>query len=372
MEVNKLGIALIATACVAAGAGGAYIATRASAPSPAAQTAPPSVDASPDASLEPPAATVASAGISAGTSAGTGLGTRNAQAAPVAPAPVGTRPVRPAEPRPALEPNLRASAAAPPPDSPAPPTPAGPSASPAPADSRPAPGPPAQEPVGQAEAAEARAAPPEAPQFEELIISANSVIGLQVETSLSSEQARVEDPVVARVTRDVRVGDRVAIPAGARAQGEVTLVERGGKVRGRARLGVRFTSVVLADGTHVPLETDTIYREGDGPSAGSTAKIGGGAIGGAILGGILGGAKGAILGGSVGGGAGAAAVMAGGRSPATLPAGKDDRRCTHDRMSVGVCSVVSYTSSLPSYYQYFPDPRKVSERVPLSSSCVCA
>ncbi len=58
--------------------------------------------------------------------------------------------------------------------------------------------------------------------------------------------------------------------------------------------------------------------------------------------------------------------------PATLPAGKDDRRCTHDRMSVGVCSVVSYTSSLPSYYQYFPDPRKVSERVPLSSSCVCA
>ena len=126
---------------------------------------------------------------------------------------------------------------------------------------------------------------------------------------------------MARVTRDVRVGDRVAIPVGAKAQGEVTLVERGGKVRDRARLGVRFTSVVLADGTHVPLETDTIYREGDGPSGGSTAKIGGGAIGGAILGGILGGAKGAILGGSVGGGAGAAAVMAGGRRPATLPAG---------------------------------------------------
>jgi hypothetical protein len=147
------------------------------------------------------------------------------------------------------------------------------------------------------------------------------VVGLQVETALTSETARVEDEVVARVTRDVRVGDRVAIPAGARARGEVTLVERGGRLKERARLGVRFTSVVLADGTRVPLETETIYREGDAPSGESAAKIGGGAIGGAIIGGILGGARGAAIGGSIGAGAGTAAVLAGGRNPATLPNG---------------------------------------------------
>jgi hypothetical protein len=67
------------------------------------------------------------------------------------------------------------------------------------------------------------------------------------------------------VTRDVRVGDRVAIPAGAQARGEVTMVERGGKLKDKARLGIRFTSVVLADGTRIPLETDTIYREGRQP-----------------------------------------------------------------------------------------------------------
>ena len=135
-----------------------------------------------------------------------------------------------------------------------------------------------------------------------------------METSLTSERARVEDEVVARVTRDVRVGDRVAIPAGAKAHGDVTLVERGGKVRDKARLGIRFTSVVLADGTRVPIETDTIYREGDGPGGESAAKIGGGAIGGAIIGGIFGGAKGAVIGATAGGGAGTAAVMAGGRN----------------------------------------------------------
>ena len=98
-------------------------------------------------------------------------------------------------------------------------------------------------------------------------------------------------------------------------------MERGGRLQDRARLGVRFTSVVLADGTRLPLETETIYREGDAPSRESAAKIGGGAIGGAIIGGILGGAKGAVIGGSAGAGAGTAAVLAGGRNPATLPSG---------------------------------------------------
>ena len=53
--------------------------------------------------------------------------------------------------------------------------------------------------------------------FEELVVAADSVIGLQLESPVSSDRAQVEDSVVARVTRDVRVGDRVAIPAGAKA-----------------------------------------------------------------------------------------------------------------------------------------------------------
>ena len=162
---------------------------------------------------------------------------------------------------------------------------------------------------------------PPAPQFEELIVSTDSVVGLQIDTTVSSEEARVEDQVMARVTRDLRVGDRVAFPAGARAYGEVTEVEEGGRLRDRARLGVRFTSIVLADGTRIPIDSETIYREGDSPGAESGAKIGGGAIGGAILGGIFGGAKGAVIGASTGAGAGTAVVLAGGRNPATLPVG---------------------------------------------------
>jgi hypothetical protein len=171
-----------------------------------------------------------------------------------------------------------------------------------------------------AEVAPAPPAPP-APRFEDLELPAQSVVGLQLETSVTSETARVEDEVIARVTRDVRVGDRVAIPAGSKVRGEVTLVERGARVRERARLGVRFTSIVLADGTRLPIDTEPVLREGDSIRNENAAKIGGGAIGGAIIGGILGGAKGAAIGGSIGAGAGTAAVAAGGRNAATLPAG---------------------------------------------------
>jgi hypothetical protein len=181
-----------------------------------------------------------------------------------------------------------------------------------------------------------RTVEPAGPVYDELVVAADSVIGLEIETALTSERAKVEDAVAARVTRDVRVGDRVAIPAGSRVQGEVTLVERGGRLRDRARLGVRFTSIVLADGTRLPIETDTIFREGDAPGGESAAKIGGGVIGGAILGGILGGAKGAAIGGAVGAGGGTAAVMAGGRNAATLPSGTPVTVRVHDPVTVTV------------------------------------
>jgi hypothetical protein len=158
-------------------------------------------------------------------------------------------------------------------------------------------------------------------QYEELTIPADSVIGLQIENAISSQTAKVEDQVRARVARDVKVHDQVAIPAGARAEGSVSLVDKGGKLKDQARLGIRFHTIVLADGTRLPINTETIYREGDSPARESAAKIGGGAVGGAVLGAILGGKKGAIIGSTVGAGAGSAAVMASDPNAVSVPAG---------------------------------------------------
>lgn len=162
---------------------------------------------------------------------------------------------------------------------------------------------------------------PPRPQYEELIVAADSVMGLEIETPVSTESAQIEDRVNARVTRDVLVGGKVAVPAGTLAVGSVTLVERGGKIKGRARLAVRFHTLVMADASRLPMQTDSIFREGDPPSQESVAKIGGAAAAGAILGALMGGGKGAIIGGATGAAGGTAATMAGDRKPATLQAG---------------------------------------------------
>lgn len=155
----------------------------------------------------------------------------------------------------------------------------------------------------------------------DLVIAANSVVGLQVDTSVSTEDAAVEDHVEARVTRDVIVDDQIAVPAGTRVIGSVVLVERAGEFKGAARLGVRFHTVVLDDVFELPIGSETVYRKGKGRGSKSAAKIGGAAVGGAILGAIFGGRQGAAIGGAAGAAGGTAAAMAGDGQPATLPAG---------------------------------------------------
>ncbi|MGH9257844.1 MAG: hypothetical protein ACRD3C_25065 [Vicinamibacterales bacterium] len=303
MDINKGAVGIFVALCVIGGAAGFYLATTGG-PRPALDAASSTLALDSTAQpLEQPTAIVPR------------------QKVPAAPAP----PAAGIEPRVALSPRPAAPARRPQPAATwgqSTPTPAeNPRRFPSADERRPASPVTATDAGRTFDAEPVAAAEPAPPQFVELVVPAESVIGLQMETALTSERARVEDDVLARVTRDVRVDERVAIPSGASVHGHVTLVERGGRLRERARLGIRFTSVVLADGTRIPLETDTIYREGTSPGGESTAKIGGGAIGGAIIGGILGGAKGAMIGGSVGAGAGTAAVYAGGRNAATLPSG---------------------------------------------------
>ncbi len=322
MLSNRAVFAALALACLGAAAGGGYLATRQYTGPVATQAAVAPEQLSPAA--QPVQETEATVGDPAPSAQPT-----PAEAAPVAQVPItrtaATRtvaPVRPAMRQPST-PTPPARDQQPPVLERTWPSSAGPATAPAQASSWPAET-PAPAPVEERAAAEP-VRTPEPPQktVEELVVSADSVMGLQIESALSSERARVEDRVEAHVVRDVRVGGQAAIPAGSKAMGSVMLVERGGKFKERARLGIRFHTLVLADGTRLPITTETIFRDGDAPGKGSTAKVGGGAVAGAILGAILGGAKGAAIGASTGAGAGTAAVVAGDRNAAEFPAGTE-------------------------------------------------
>lgn len=315
---------LLAAGCLTAAAGGAYIAVRQNVVQPAPVAASPAPTAAPVS----PGPSSAVTPVSETEAIVSGPAKPKAEAEPPVSSP--TAPSKAAAPAPALTKEMPKAASsprrAPAPEAAPKPRNTNPAASqtgaPVTAERQaptplPTPRPePVQEPVRTVE-------PPAPPvrQFEEVVLPAASVMGLEVETSLSSERTRVEDRVDAKVARDVMADGHVAIPAGSRVIGSVTLVERGGKVKQPARLGVRFHTLVLADGREIPLRTEPIYREGESPGSESARKIGGAAVGGAILGAIIGGGKGAVIGGATGAAGGTAVVMAGDRNAATLTPG---------------------------------------------------
>jgi hypothetical protein len=328
MLSNRLALAALAIACIGAAAGGGYLATRQNTvPVPASAQVP-----SPDTTSGSAAVRGTTAALKSTSSAPSSSASLEAAdtAAPVADAP--RKPTSPSKPGvvKSTEAPARSTASR---DGRATPSSQRHDAAPLVASNHPvAPVPLPAAPVADngmtpalhgEEHAPEPVRPVEPPQrtFTELVVSAESVIGLQTETRVSSETARVEDRVEARVTRDVRVGDQVAIPSGTRAIGAVMQVERGGKFKERARLGIRFHTLVLADGTRIPISTETIFREGEAPGNSSPSKVGGAAVGGAILGAILGGGKGAAIGAAAGAGAGTAVVAAGDRNAAILAAG---------------------------------------------------
>lgn len=199
-----------------------------------------------------------------------------------------------------------------------------PASDPAPASQ--APVPTTSEPVrpDPGDAFEPAAAPvfePVRPRIEELTIPTDAVIGIRLESSVSSEDARVEDTVTARVSRDLTVDGQTAISSGSRLEGVVASVDRGGKFKDRARVGLRFQSLVLGDGTRLPVETEMIFRESGSPTGSAASKVGAIAAVGGILGAVIGGKKGAAIGAAVGAAGGSGVVMAGSGATAIFSAG---------------------------------------------------
>lgn len=316
---RTLTVALLAAGCLTAAAGGSYLAVRQNAVTPVAAAAPaaepaPSTPATPVMESEPPVHE--SEGIIEmpnGEPPRAPELERAPRPTPTRPAPESRRRTVPTPIRQRPQPSVRAASG----PAPSADLPAGP-----------AEGPPANattEPLpvlGRSAAqVETPTYAPSEPVGMEVVIPASTVIGLEIETTVSSERAQVEDRVAARVTRDVFADGRLALPAGSRVIGAVSLVERGGKVKERARLGIRFHTVALASGRQVSLRTEPIYREGESPAGESSRKIGGAAIGGAMLGALLGGGKGAIAGATAGAAGGTAAVMTGDRNSAVLSSG---------------------------------------------------
>ncbi len=165
------------------------------------------------------------------------------------------------------------------------------------------------------------------PQFENLTVAGGTSVLVTLDQELSTKTSQVGDLFTTTLTAAVVVGNRVAIPAGARIRGHVTAVQKSGGSDEAAVLKLAFDEVTV-DGDTYPVsmsvaEANPTMKGRDG-TAEKVGKIGVGAAAGAILGRVIGGNKtGTIVGGAIGAAAGTAIVLGSEDSDAILEEGSD-------------------------------------------------
>jgi hypothetical protein len=143
----------------------------------------------------------------------------------------------------------------------------------------------------------------------EVTIPSGTVLHLRLTTAVASDTSAVEDAVSAELTSPIMAAGATVVPAGAVVTGIVSAVDDSGRVKGRARLAVDFTSVTTG-GARYRLSAAPYSRLASATKSEDATKIGIGAGAGAVIGGLLGGKKGAAEGAAVGGGAGTGVVLA--------------------------------------------------------------
>jgi hypothetical protein len=162
---------------------------------------------------------------------------------------------------------------------------------------------------GTTAAAAEKEAKPELPTYREITIPSGTTLRLDLKSAVSSDASNVEDTVHASLRQAVAVDGRQVLPAGTELVGTVTDVERSGRVKGRARVAYRFSSLRY-DSERYDIATAQISHQARATKGKDATKIGVGAGVGAAVGALLGGGGGAAKGAAIGGAAGTGAVLA--------------------------------------------------------------
>src|SRR5947207_15022401 len=79
--------------------------------------------------------------------------------------------------------------------------------------------------------------------WREITIPAGTALPVVLDTAVGSDISRIEQPVRGHLSRAVRFGGVNAIAAGSAISGVVTDARRSGKVKGRAHVAMRFSTL---------------------------------------------------------------------------------------------------------------------------------
>ena len=196
---------------------------------------------------------------------------------------------------------------------------------------------PAPVPASNSAAAAAASAPASNSSKPAMVeVPGGTHIPLVIHNAISTRSARPGDPVYFETLFPVMVDGKVVIPAGSYMSGEVTEAKRAGRVKGRAELGIKLTTMILPNAYMVNLNAmpssagtgggETVDQEGKvhgdtdkASDAGTVLKT---TAAGAGIGGVAAqSGRGAAIGAGIGAAVGLGAVLLSRGPDAELPRG---------------------------------------------------
>ena len=135
---------------------------------------------------------------------------------------------------------------------------------------------------------------------------AGQALTIRTTREISTKTAKTGDAFSAILEEPIKVDNWVVAAAGAKMDGRIVEVDKGGRVKGKASLSIELTHLTTSDGQKIEIVTTPVSSEAAANKGKDAAKIGVGAGAGAAVGAIAGGGTGAAVGALIGGGAGAA------------------------------------------------------------------
>ena len=151
-------------------------------------------------------------------------------------------------------------------------------------------------------------------------IPAGTRILVRTTGNIDSQGSRPGSRFTGELETNLELDNVIVAPRGATVHGRLVEASSAGRTRGRSRLTLELTDIVI-NGTANPILTESYEIRGRGQS-GRTARRGlRGAGLGALVGGVAGGGGGAAVGAAVGAGAGKASSAARGGEQLSVPSG---------------------------------------------------
>lgn len=94
-------------------------------------------------------------------------------------------------------------------------------------------------------------------------IPTGSHVLLRLQNSINTRSAQPGDYVYFQTTTPISTGDQIVVPAGSHVQGVIIASDRGGRVKGRAQMGIRLETLTLPSGKQFKIQPRVASSEGN-------------------------------------------------------------------------------------------------------------